>query len=94
MRADIQRVARCPYNILITGETGTGKTEMARQVHRFSARADASFIELNCANLPKHLVEAELFGFRKVPSREQTMIEKGYLRKQMEGSSSWMKSAT
>jgi DNA-binding NtrC family response regulator len=65
MRADIQRVARCPYNILITGETGTGKTEMARQVHRFSARADASFIELNCANLPKHLVEAELFGFRK-----------------------------
>lgn len=65
MRADIQRVARCPYNILITGETGTGKTEMARQVHRFSARADASFIELNCANLPEHLVEAELFGFRK-----------------------------
>src|SRR5688572_10443618 len=56
MRADTQRVARCPYNILITGETGTGKTEMARQVHRFSARAEAPFIELNCANLPEHLV--------------------------------------
>jgi Response regulator containing CheY-like receiver, AAA-type ATPase, and DNA-binding domains len=47
MRADIQRVARCPYNILITGETGTGKTAMARQVHRLSARVDAPFIELN-----------------------------------------------
>jgi two-component system, NtrC family, response regulator PilR len=66
MRADIQRVARCPYNILITGETGTGKTEMARQVHQLSARVDAPFIELNCANLPEHLVEAELFGYRKV----------------------------
>lgn len=65
MRADIQRVARCPYNILITGETGTGKTEMARQVHRLSARANKPFIELNCANLPEHLVEAELFGYRR-----------------------------
>jgi transcriptional regulator with GAF, ATPase, and Fis domain len=65
MRADIQRVARCPYNILITGETGTGKTEMARQVHRLSERANKPFIELNCANLPEHLVEAELFGHRK-----------------------------
>jgi DNA-binding NtrC family response regulator len=65
MRADIQRVARCPYNILITGETGTGKTEMARQVHRLSVRANKPFIELNCANLPEHLVEAELFGHRK-----------------------------
>jgi len=65
MRADIQRVARCPHNILITGETGTGKTEMARQVHRLSVRANKPFIELNCANLPEHLVEAELFGHRK-----------------------------
>jgi len=65
MRADIQRVARCPYNILITGETGTGKKEMARQVHQLSVRANKPFIELNCANLPEHLVEAELFGHRR-----------------------------
>jgi len=65
MRADIARVARRPYNILITGETGTGKTEMARQIHRISARAVNPFIELNCANLPELLVEAELFGHRK-----------------------------
>ena len=65
MRADIERVARRPFNILITGETGTGKTQMARQVHRLSMRADAPFLELNCANLPDQLVEAELFGHSK-----------------------------
>ncbi len=65
MRAEIARVARRPYNILITGETGTGKTQMARQIHRMSRRAYNPFIELNCANLPEHLVEAELFGHRK-----------------------------
>ena len=65
MRAEILRVARRPFNILITGETGTGKTEIARQIHRLSLRTNKPFIELNCANLPEHLVEAELFGHRK-----------------------------
>ena len=65
MRAEIARVARRPYNILITGETGTGKTLMARQIHQMSARAQNPLIELNCANLPEQLVEAELFGHRK-----------------------------
>lgn len=63
--ADIERVARRPYNILITGETGTGKTLTARQIHQRSVRAGQPFLELNCANLPEHLVEAELFGYRK-----------------------------
>lgn len=62
---EIQRVARCPFNILITGETGTGKTNAAREIHRLSARSDQPFLELNCANLPEHLVEAELFGYSK-----------------------------
>jgi DNA-binding NtrC family response regulator len=65
LQADIQRVARFPFNILITGETGTGKTMAARQIHKRSARAGKPFMELNCANLPEQLVEAELFGYRK-----------------------------
>lgn len=65
MRAEIERVARRPFNILITGETGTGKTYAAREIHRLSVRANNPFLELNCANLPEHLVEAELFGYRK-----------------------------
>lgn len=65
MRSDLERVARRPFNILITGETGTGKTQMARQIHRMSVRNNKPFVELNCANLPDHLVEAELFGHRK-----------------------------
>jgi transcriptional regulator of acetoin/glycerol metabolism len=65
LRADIERVARLPYNILITGETGTGKTRSARDIHQLSARSTRPFMELNCANLPEQLVEAELFGYRK-----------------------------
>jgi transcriptional regulator with PAS, ATPase and Fis domain len=63
--SEIQRVARRPFNILITGETGTGKTYAAREIHRLSARSIKPFLELNCANLPEHLVEAELFGYSK-----------------------------
>ena len=63
--AEIKRVAKRPFNILITGETGTGKTYAAREIHHRSARSKEPFMELNCANLPEQLVEAELFGYRK-----------------------------
>src|SRR5947209_6062120 len=55
LQANIKRVARFPFNILITGETGTGKTMAARQIHQMSARAGRPFMELNCANLPEQL---------------------------------------
>ncbi len=63
--ADIERVARFPHGILITGETGTGKTVSARQIYAKSVRSGNPFMELNCAAIPENLVEAELFGYRK-----------------------------
>jgi transcriptional regulator with PAS, ATPase and Fis domain len=61
----IERYASANHHVLLTGERGTGKTTIARQIHDKSARRKKQFVSLNCATLQAELVEAELFGYEK-----------------------------
>lgn len=58
-------IARHPSAVLITGETGSGKELVARFVHQYSSRNARPWVDVNCAALPEHLVESELFGYEK-----------------------------
>jgi len=58
-------VAASSSTVLITGESGTGKEIVARSLHDLSHRAGANFVPINCAAIPKDLIESELFGHRK-----------------------------
>jgi DNA-binding NtrC family response regulator len=62
LRANIEKVAPTEARVLIRGESGTGKELVANALHRLSRRAQRPFIKLNCAAIPQHLIEDELFG--------------------------------
>ena len=63
--AILDRVADTPTTVLITGESGTGKELVARALHENSSRKDKPFIKVNCAAIPRDLMESELFGYER-----------------------------
>ena len=65
LREQIARVAPVPSTVLITGESGSGKELVARDLHRLGPNASGPFIAINCDALPEQLVESELFGHER-----------------------------
>ena len=61
----ISHVAPSDATVLITGESGAGKEVIADEIYRNSKRNDKPFVKINCAAIPAHLLESELFGYEK-----------------------------
>lgn len=65
LRETVLDLADLPVNVLINGETGSGKEQVATCLHQLSYRKKAPYVALNCAAMPEHLFESEVFGFEK-----------------------------
>ena len=61
----LRMVANTDLTVLITGESGTGKDLTARAVHKLSTRKEGPFVAVNCPTVPEHILESELFGYKK-----------------------------
>ena len=65
LRNEVQAIAASDADVLIHGETGTGKEVASRAIHRLSSRAEKPFVAINCGALPAEIIESELFGHEK-----------------------------
>lgn len=75
----IHKISKSDSNILITGETGTGKELIARGIYELSLRANNSFVAVNSAAIPENLLESELFGYKKGAFTGATSDKKGLI---------------
>lgn len=62
---DVQRVAEVDTTVLLLGESGTGKSQISKLIHRLSPYKEGPFVQVNCGAIPEHLLESELFGYAK-----------------------------
>jgi two-component system, NtrC family, response regulator GlrR len=76
----VPRFAQCDAAVLIAGESGTGKEIFARAIHYLSPRAGRPFVPVNCAALPEHLVESEIFGHKRGAFTGATMDQAGLIQ--------------
>ncbi len=65
IKAIIKKIARSDSNVMITGETGTGKEVVARSIYELSARSEGPFVAVNSAAIPDNLLESEIFGYKR-----------------------------
>lgn len=65
LRFRVNKIAATDFNVLIKGESGSGKEAIAWAIHELSSRRDEQFLAINCAGLPDELLESEMFGYRK-----------------------------
>jgi DNA-binding NtrC family response regulator len=81
----LQQISSSDYNVIIQGETGTGKTYLANIIHNMSKRSNNPFVKVSIGSIPETLVESELFGFEKGAFTGADRTKKGYFEIAHEG---------
>ncbi|MBI5169845.1 MAG: sigma-54-dependent Fis family transcriptional regulator [Candidatus Eisenbacteria bacterium] len=79
LREQLRRIGPSNGRVLVTGENGAGKELVAEAIHRLSKRAEGPYVKLNCAAIPRDLLESELFGYEKGAFTGAVQTKKGRL---------------